>query len=49
MKSMIDGMNKEQAENGKTEIAIPPLQVFVPPLGAGPGFTKPVKGYGKSY
>jgi len=48
-KSMIDGMNKEQAENGKTEIAIPPLQVFVPPLGAGPGFTKPVKGYGKSY
>lgn len=49
MKSMIDGMNKEQAENGKTEIAIPRLQVSVPPLGAGPGFTKPVKGYGKSY
>lgn len=48
-KSMIDGMNKEQAENGKTEISIPPLQVFVPPLGAGPGFTKPTKGYGKSY
>ena len=46
---MIKGMNKEQSENGKTEIAIPPLQVFVPPLGAGPGFTKPVKGYGKSY
>lgn len=48
-KSMIGGMNKEQAQNGKTEITIPPLQVFVPPLGAGPGTTKPAKGYGKSY
>ena len=49
MKSMIDGMNKEQAENGKTEITIPPLEVVVPPLGAGPGYTLPTKGYGKSY
>ena len=48
-KAMIGGMNKEQAQNGKTEITIPPLQVFVPPLGAGPGTTKPAKGYGKSY
>ena len=45
----IKGMNQEQAENGKTEISIPPLTVFVPPLGAGPGTTKPTKGYGKSY
>ncbi len=39
---MIKGQNKEQAENGKTEIYIPPLAV------AG-GFTKPTKGKGKSY
>lgn len=45
----IQGMNKEQAENGKTEISIPPLTVIVPPLGAGPGTTKPTVGYGKSY
>ena len=49
MMSMIKGQNKEQAENGKTEIAIPPLTVVVPPLGAGPGITLPSKGYGKSY
>ena len=49
MNSMIKGQNKEQAENGKTEVYIPPLTVFVPPLGAGPGITKPVKSYGKSY
>ena len=49
MSSMIKGQNKEQAENGKTEVYIPPLTVFVPPLGAGPGITKPVKSYGKSY
>jgi hypothetical protein len=44
-KGMITGMNKEQAENGKTEIFIPPLTVVA--LGA--GITKPAKGYGKSY
>lgn len=48
-KSKINGQNKENSENGKTEVIIPPLQVFVPPLGAGPGTTKPVKTYGKSY
>ena len=48
-KSIIKGMNKEQAENGKTEIFIPPLTVIVPPFGAGPGITKVAKGYGKSY
>jgi len=47
--AMIKGQNKEQAENGKTEIFIPPLTVVVPPFGAGPGITKPSKGYGKSY
>jgi len=40
---------KEQAENGKTEVYIPPLTVVVPPFGAGPGITKPSKGVGKSY
>lgn len=45
----IKGQNKEQAENGKTEIYIPPLTVVVPPFGAGPGITKPTKGFGKSY
>lgn len=44
-KGIIAGMNKEQAENGKTEIFIPPLTVVA--LGA--GVTKPAKGYGKSY
>lgn len=48
-KAKIKGQNKEQAQNGKTEVYIPPLKVFVPPLGAGPGTTKPVKTYGKSY
>ena len=47
--AMIKGQNKEQAENGKTEIFIPPLTVIVPPFGAGPGITKMAKGYGKSY
>ena len=44
---IIKGMNQEQAENGKTEVFIPPLKVVVTPLGA--GITKPTKGYGKSY
>jgi hypothetical protein len=44
---IIKGMNQEQAENGKTEIFIPPLTVVVTPIGA--GITKPSKGYGKSY
>jgi len=47
--AMIKGQNKEQAENGKTEIFIPPLTVVVPPFGVGPGITKVAKGYGKSY
>lgn len=47
-KNIIDGMNKEQFENGKTEIYIPPLKVIVPGL-AGPGITTPTKGYGKSF
>lgn len=47
--AMIKGMNKDKAENGKTEIFIPPLTVIVPPFGAGPGITKMAKGYGKSY
>jgi hypothetical protein len=47
-KNIISGMNKEQTENGKTEIFIPPLKVIVPGL-AGPGTTKPTKGYGKSF
>lgn len=44
--NMIKGQNAEQAENGKTEIYIPPLTVLT---AAGPGFTKPVKASGKSY
>lgn len=47
--AMIKGQNKEQAENGKTEIVIPPLTVVVPPFGAGPGITQISKGYGKSF
>ena len=47
-KNIIDGLNKEQFENGKTEIYIPPLKVIVPGL-AGPGTTTPTKGYGKSF
>jgi hypothetical protein len=47
-KNIISGMNKEQTENGKTEVYIPPLKVVVPGL-AGPGLTKPTKGYGKSF
>jgi hypothetical protein len=41
--SIIQGQNKEQAENGKTEIFIPPLTVTPA------GLTLPTKGYGKSY
>jgi hypothetical protein len=40
---LIQGTNQELFENGKTEIAIPPL--VVTPA----GFTTPSKGYGKSY
>jgi hypothetical protein len=47
-KSKIKGQNKEQAENGKTEIYVPPLKVFTPP-GGGAGRTLPVKSFGKSY
>ena len=43
---IIKGMNQEQAENGKTEVFIPPLTVITP---FGPGVSKPSKGYGKSY
>ena len=41
--SIIQGQNKEQAENGKTEIFIPPLTITPA------GLTLPTKGYGKSY
>lgn len=44
--NMIKGQNAEQAENGKTEIFIPPLTVIT---AVGPGHTKPVKASGKSY
>jgi hypothetical protein len=44
--NMIKGQNSEQAENGKTEIYIPPLTVLT---ASGPGYTKPVKATGKSY
>lgn len=44
--NMIKGQNAEQAENGKTEIFIPPLTVIT---AVGPGYTKPVKASGKSY
>jgi hypothetical protein len=44
--NMIKGQNAEQAENGKTEIFIPPLTVIT---AAGPGYSKPVKASGKSY
>lgn len=44
--NMIKGQNDEQAENGKTEIFIPPLTVIT---AVGPGYTKPVKASGKSY
>ena len=47
-KNILYGMNKEQFDNGKTEIYIPPLKVIVPGL-AGPGTTTPPKGYGKSF
>jgi hypothetical protein len=43
--NMIKGMNQEQAENGKTEIWVPSLNVASVP----PGKTFPVRAYGKSY
>ena len=43
--NQIKGQNLEQAENGKTEIWIPPLAV----VGVGAGTTSPIKAYGKSY
>ena len=49
MLGMMKGQSKEQAENGKTEVYVPALNVIVPPLGIGPGKTLPVKTYGKSY
>jgi len=48
-KSKIKGQSKENKQNGRTEILIPPLKVIVPPFGAGPGTTQPTKGWGKSY
>jgi hypothetical protein len=47
-KAKIKGQNKEQAENGKTEIFVPAQKVIVPP-GGGVGVALPVKGHGKSY
>lgn len=41
--NLIEGLNEEWFENGKSEILIPPL--VVTPA----GFTAPTKGYGKSY
>jgi hypothetical protein len=43
--NMIKGMNQEQAENGKTEIWVPSLNV----ASVIPGKTFPVRAYGKSY
>jgi hypothetical protein len=43
MMSLIKGVNQEQAENGKTEMFIPPLTITPA------GITLPSKGYGKSY
>ncbi len=43
MSSMIQGQNKETAENGKTEVFIPPLTITPA------GITLPSKGFGKSY
>jgi hypothetical protein len=47
-KAKIKGQNKEQRENGKTEIFVPAQKVIVPP-GGGVGRSFPVKGHGKSY
>jgi hypothetical protein len=41
--STIKGISKESAENGKTEVFIPPLTITPA------GITLPSKGYGKSY
>jgi len=41
--SIIQGQNKEMAENGKTEVFIPPLTITPA------GLTLPAKGVGKSY
>lgn len=43
--NLIKGMNQEQAENGKTEIWVPPMAV----VGIGAGATSPIRAYGKSY
>lgn len=43
--NLIKGMNQEQAENGKTEIWVPPMPV----VGLVAGSTSPVRAYGKSY
>lgn len=43
MTSMIQGMNKDMLENGKTEVFIPPLTITPA------GITLPSKGVGKSY
>ena len=41
--SMVKGMNQEQAENGKTDVFIPPLTITPA------GVTIPAKGWGKSF
>jgi hypothetical protein len=43
---LIQGQNKEQAENGQSQTMIPPLTVITP---SGVGKTKPVRAYGKSF
>jgi hypothetical protein len=43
MSSIVQGQNKESAENGKTEVFIPPLTITPA------GITLPSKGVGKSY
>jgi hypothetical protein len=43
MSSIVQGQNKESAENGKTEVFIPPLTITPA------GVTLPSKGVGKSY
>jgi hypothetical protein len=46
MFGMIKGQNKEQAQNGKTEVYIPNI---IGTAGPYPILTKPTKGVGKSY
>ena len=40
---MVKGMNQEQAENGKTDVFIPPLTITPA------GLTVPARGWGKSF